>query len=431
MTSPSSSRPPSVTLCVTGGIAAYKACLVVRGLMRAGARVDVLMTEAATKFVSPLTFEGLTQRPVLCDLWDRGHDIAHVEMAHAADLFVIAPATAHTIARLALGLADDVVTATLLASAAPVLVAPAMETGMWRNPLVQGHVARLRELGRYSTIGPADGLLASGRSGEGRMSEPDAIVAQALALLGRSPAAASSALAAPGLAGALAGARAVVTAGPTREFLDPVRFVSNPSSGKMGFAVAAALSEAGAEVTLVHGPVSIAAPRVAHVVPVVSAEDMCEAVLARAPELDLYVGTAAIADYTPVVVSSDKVKKTDGNQIVEFRRTPDVITSLVQRLTALGRRERVVVMGFAVETRDVLDYARDKLARKGLDLIAANDVSRPGVGFAGDSNELTVVSSAGGEPTHLGPASKAELARVLARVMGERYAEKLGREVRT
>ncbi len=424
------SRAPSVTVCVTGGIAAYKACLVVRGLMRAGAVVDVLMTEAATRFVSPLTFEGLTQRPVLCDLWDRGHDIAHVEMAHAADLFVVAPATAHTIARLALGLADDVVTATLLASPAPVLVAPAMETGMWRNPLVQGHVARLRELGRFSTIGPEEGLLASGRSGEGRMSEPDAIVARVLALLGHAGAGAAGAAppAEVTLAGALAGARAVVTAGPTREFLDPVRFVSNPSSGKMGFAVAAALAEAGAEVTLIHGPVSIAPPRVAHVVPVVSAEDMCEAVLARAPELDLYVGTAAIADYTPVAVSSEKVKKTDGNQVIEFRRTPDVITNLVQRLTALERRERVVVMGFAVETRDVLGYARDKLARKGLDLIAANDVSKPGVGFAGDSNELIVVSSAGGETEKLGPASKTELARVLTRTLAARYAAKLGRE---
>lgn len=424
------SRVPSVTVCVTGGIAAYKACVVVRGLMRAGAVVDVLMTEAATKFVSPLTFEGLTQRPVLFDLWDRGHDIAHVEMAHAADLFVVAPATAHTIARLALGLADDVVTATLLASSAPVLVAPAMETGMWRNPLVQTHVARLRELGRFSTIGPDEGLLASGRSGEGRMSEPDAIVAQALALLGHAGAAAAAAVspAEVTLAGALAGARAVVTAGPTREFLDPVRFVSNPSSGKMGFAVAAALAEAGAEVTLIHGPVSIAPPRVAHVVPVVSAEDMCEAVLARATELDLYIGTAAIADYTPVAVSSEKVKKTDGNQVVEFRRTPDVIANLVQRLTALERRERVVVMGFAVETRDVLGYARDKLTRKGLDLIAANDVSKPGVGFAGDSNELTLVSSAGGDPERLGPASKTELARVLTRTLAARYAAKLGRE---
>ncbi|MBK7977414.1 MAG: bifunctional phosphopantothenoylcysteine decarboxylase/phosphopantothenate--cysteine ligase CoaBC [Deltaproteobacteria bacterium] len=423
----STTRPPSVTVCVTGGIAAYKACLVVRGLMRAGAVVDVLMTEAATRFVSPLTFEGLTQRPVLCDLWDRGHDIAHVEMAHGADLFVVAPATAHTIARLALGLADDVVTATLLASSAPVLVAPAMETGMWRNPLVQGHVARLEGLGRFSTIGPEEGLLASGRSGEGRMSEPDAIVARALALLGRDAAAVRVA---PSPATSLAGARAVVTAGPTREFLDPVRFVSNPSSGKMGFAVAAALAEAGAEVTLIHGPVSIAPPRVAQVVPVVSAEDMCEAVLARAPEIDLYVGTAAIADYTPVAVSSDKVKKTDGNQVIEFRRTPDVIANLVQRLAALGRREHVVVMGFAVETRDVLGYARDKLVRKGLDLIAANDVSKPGVGFAGDVNELVVVSSEDGEPEHLGPASKTELARTLVRTLAARYAAKREREAR-
>ncbi len=418
-----SDRAPSVTVCVTGGIAAYKACLVVRGLMRAGLRVDVLMTPSATKFVSPLTFEGLTQRAVQSDLWDRGDSIAHVEQAHATELFVVAPATAHTIARLALGMADDVVTATILASPAPVLVAPAMETGMWRNPLVQGHIERLVALGRFSTIGPEDGLLASGRSGEGRMSEPEPIVARALALVKRASASAVEPPT-PSVAGALAGARAVVTAGPTREFLDPVRFVSNPSSGKMGFAVAHALVEAGAEVTLIHGPVSIAPPRVAHVVPVVSAEDMCDAVLSRAGETDVYVGAAAIADYTPVVVAADKVKKTEGNQLVEFRRTPDVIAALVERLEALDRRERAVVMGFAVETRDLLGYARDKLERKRLDLIAANDVSKPGVGFAGDSNELTVVSRGSDEPVALGPASKMDVARAVTRILAERFAAK-------
>ncbi|MFN7951139.1 MAG: bifunctional phosphopantothenoylcysteine decarboxylase/phosphopantothenate--cysteine ligase CoaBC [bacterium] len=412
-----------MTVCVTGGIAAYKACLVVRGLMRAGLRVDVLMTPSATKFVSPLTFEGLTQRAVQSDLWDRGDSIAHVEQAHATELFVVAPATAHTIARLALGMADDVVTATILASPAPVLVAPAMETGMWRNPLVQGHIERLVALGRFSTIGPEDGLLASGRSGEGRMSEPEPIVARALALVKRASASAVEPPT-PSVAGALAGVRAVVTAGPTREFLDPVRFVSNPSSGKMGFAVAHALVEAGAEVTLIHGPVSIAPPRVAHVVPVVSAEDMCDAVLSRAGETDVYVGAAAIADYTPVVVAADKVKKTEGNQLVEFRRTPDVIAALVERLEALGRRERAVVMGFAVETRDLLGYARDKLERKRLDLIAANDVSKPGVGFAGDSNELTVVSRGSDEPVALGPASKMDVARAVTRILAERFAAK-------
>ncbi len=419
-----SRRPPRVTVCVTGGIAAYKACLVVRGLMRAGLVVDVLMTPSATKFVSPLTFEGLTQRAVQSDLWDRGDSIAHVEQAHATDLFVIAPATAHTLARLALGMADDVVTATILASAAPVLVAPAMETGMWGNPLVQAHVERLVALGRFSTIGPEEGLLASGRSGAGRMSEPEPIVARALQLLRQSLPAADAPLPAASVAGSLAGVRAVVTAGPTREFLDPVRFVSNPSSGKMGFAVAHALVEAGAEVTLIHGPVAIEAPRVAHRVPVVSAADMCDAVLSRAAEMDVYVGAAAIADYTPVEVSPDKVKKSDGNQLVEFRRTADVIATLVERLESLGRRDRTLVMGFAVETRDLVRYARDKLERKRLDLIAANDVSKPGVGFAGDSNTLTVVSRGSAAPVELGPAAKMDVARALTQILAERYSAK-------
>ncbi len=414
-------RGASVTVCVTGGIAAYKACLVVRGLMRAGFAVDVLMTPSATKFVSPLTFEGLTQRPVRSDLWERGDEIAHVELAHATALFVVAPATAHTLARLALGLADDVVAATILASPAPVLLAPAMETGMWRNPIVAGHVKSLTEGGRFSVVGPEAGPLASGRSGEGRMSEPEEIVARVIQLLGPRPAG-TEVRPAASVAGSLAGVRAVVTAGPTREFLDPVRFLSNPSSGKMGFAVAAALVEAGAEVTLVHGPVSIAPPPVARVVPVVSAQDMCDAVLARAGDLDLYVGTAAIADYAPVTVSSDKVKKGDGNETVELRRTPDVIASLVERLEKLGRRERTVVMGFAVETQDLLGYARDKLTRKRLDLIAANDVTQPGAGFATDSNDLWVVSADRPEPERLGPGSKAELGRAIVKRLAARFA---------
>ena len=399
------SAPAPVTLCVTGGIAAYKACLVLRGLMRAGLEVDVILTEAATRFVTPLTFEALARRPVRTGLWERGTPIAHVEQARATDLVIVAPATAHTIARFAGGFADDLVSATVLASTAPVLLAPAMETGMWENPLVQANVEALVATGRFSVAGPAAGPLASGAEGVGRMAEPEEIVARALLEVQRSR------------GRPLTGIRAVVTAGPTREHLDPVRYLTNPSTGKMGFAVASALYAAGADVTLIHGPTHVPPPSGPGVIPVVSAREMADAVLGRAGELDLYVGTAAIADFTPARVADDKIKKEEAATSLDLDRTTDVIASLVEELDRLDRRGGVVVAGFAVETRDLETYAREKLERKGLDLIAANDVTAPGRGFASDENELLLIEAGGSR--RLGAATKEVLGRRLVDVLAE------------
>lgn len=387
-----------VAVAMGGGIAAYKAVMVVRELMRRGAEVRVLMTESATRFVGPVTLSGLTGRPPVVDLWDEGYaGEVHVDVTDWAELVIVAPATANLIARVAHGLADDVVSTTLLCARSPVLFAPAMHTRMWERPSTQRNVARVREDGAH-VVGPVEGPLASGEVGAGRMSEPTEIVDAAASILD------------PPRGPDLGGRRIVVSAGPTVEDLDPVRFLGNRSSGKMGFALAAAARARGAEVTLVTGPVHLESPPGVTRVDVRSAVDMHEAVRARAGDADAVIMSAAVADYRPESASADKIKKGEGPMTVTLVRNPDILAELGRQR---GDARRPVLVGFAVETRDLLPAARRKLEAKRCDLIVANEAS---VGFAGDDTRVVLVDRDGDRP--LPPGPKREVAnRVLDRLV--------------
>lgn len=384
-----------ILLCVCGGIAAYKAVELVRRLREVGAEVQVAMTENAQRFVGAASLQAVSGVPVRGTLWDEAAEAAmgHIELARWADRVVVAPATADILAKLAHGLADDLVSTLCLATTAPIAVAPAMNNRMWLHPATQANVATLRSRG-VLVIGPDDGAQACGEFGPGRLREPPDIVTA----LAEADAAAQD----------LAGVRVLISAGPTFEDLDPVRFIGNRSSGKMGFAIAAAAARRGAEVTMVAGPVSLCAPAGVRRVDVRSAAQMRDAVLGALPA-DVYIGAAAIADYTPRVVSPQKIKKTaqSGDGLtVELVRTPDVLAEVA----AHAQRPRVVV-GFAAETHDLEHYARDKLVRKRLDMIAANQVGREGCGFESDDNALTVIDA---ETAHaLGPGPKTVLADAL------------------
>lgn len=386
-----------ILLCVCGGIAAYKAVELVRRLREAGAEVQVAMTENAQRFVGAASLQAVSGVPVRGTLWDEAAEAAmgHIELARWADRVVVAPATADVLAKLAHGLADDLVSTLCLATTAPIAVAPAMNNRMWLHPATQANVATLRGRG-VQVVGPDDGAQACGEFGPGRLREPPDIVA-ALAQADAAP-----------VAQDFAGVRVVVSAGPTFEDLDPVRFIGNRSSGKMGFAIAAAAARRGAEVALVAGPVSLCTPEGTRRIDVRSAAQMRDAVLGALPA-DVYIGAAAIADYTPRVVSSQKIKKTaqSGDGLtVELVRTPDVLAEV-----ALHAQRPRVVVGFAAETNDVEHYARDKLVRKKLDMIAANQVGRAGCGFESDDNALTVIDA---ETAHaLGPGPKTVLADAL------------------
>ena len=370
-----------VVVGVSGGIAAYKAADLTSRLVQAGAQVDVVMTPAAAEFVRPLTFQALTHRPVALEmfsLWQET-EIGHVSLGKRADLMVIAPATASTLAKLAHGLADNMLTTTALACRGPILLAPAMESGMWANPAT---VANMEVLGRrgYFSVGPDSGRLASGAEGVGRMSEPDAILDAARWVLGRN--------------GPLAGKKVVVTAGGTREAIDPVRFVGNHSSGKMGFALAYAARDRGAEVTLVHGPAARTAPHGVRAVAVESAEQMQAAVLDAAVDAAAIIMAAAVADYRPKAAAEHKIKKTQGEMALELVRTPDILAAVTTRRAQSGSPR--VVIGFAAETCNVLENAREKLTRKGLDLIVANDVLAADSGFGVDTNRVILIDAGGG-----------------------------------
>lgn len=397
-----------ILLCVGGGIAAYKALELVRRLRDAGAEVQVAMTAGAQQFVTPLSFQALSGHPARTTLWDTAAEQAmgHLELARWADRVVVAPATADLLARLAHGLADDLVTTLCLATEAPLSVAPAMNHRMWRHPATQANVGLLRSRG-VQVIGPDDGPLAEGESGPGRLAEPEAIVA---ALAGG--AVAAPAAAGPGL---LQGLRVIVTAGPTYEDLDPVRYLGNRSSGKMGFAVAASAARAGAEVVLVAGPVQLPTPPGVQRVDVRSAVQMRQAVLEALPA-DVYIGAAAVADYTPRSFSPSKIKKTGAGQTltVELVRTPDILSEVASREDA-GLK---LVVGFAAETDDVAGYARQKLAAKRLDLIVANRVGVPGSGFESDDNAMTAYWN-GGE-REFPPGPKVRLADDLVALIAER-----------
>jgi phosphopantothenoylcysteine decarboxylase/phosphopantothenate--cysteine ligase len=368
----------TVVLCVGGGIAAYKACEIARLVVKGGGEVRVAMTPAATRFVGPLTFAALSRSPVLVDLLDAGAEASygHLEFARAADLVVVAPATADLIARIRAGMGDDAVTTTLLAATCPVLIAPAMNTRMWANPVVRENVAALRARGHHF-VGPAAGELADGDVGEGRLADPAEIAVAATRLLGNLD---------------LAGRRVVVTAGPTREPIDPVRFISNPSSGKMGYAVARVAARRGAEVTLVSGPTELDDPPGVKVVRIETAEEMARAVEAVAAAFDLFVGAAAVSDYRPRTPSPHKIKKGDGEETLVLARTPDILAGLGARLA--GRKDAPVLVGFAAETEEVIARAREKLKGKRCDLVVANKVGGPGAGFGADRNRVALVSAA-------------------------------------
>ena len=384
-----------IVLCVTGGIAAYKAADLARRLQDAGAQVRVVMTEAATRFITPMTFQALTGQAVRTSLWDEAAEAAmgHIELARWADRLLVAPASADAIARLAAGLAGDLLGTLYLATEAPLVLAPAMNRVMWAHPATQANLATLQARGAQ-VLGPGEGDQACGEVGAGRMLEPLQIVAALQA------------------AGALAGRRLLITAGPTFEDLDPVRFIGNRSSGKMGFALAAEAARQGAEVTLVAGPVALSTPAGVHRLDVRSAEQMRAAVLAALPGQDAFIGAAAVADFRPAQVASTKIKKSAGLPQVEWTATPDILAEVAAHV-----QRPALVVGFAAETDDLEAHARDKLARKRVDLIAANRVDA-GLGFEADDNALTVFAA--NATREIARQPKAGVARELLAILVER-----------
>lgn len=387
-----------VLLGVTGGIAAYKAALLARQLIGAGAEVTCVLTDAATRFVGADTFSGLTGRPAFTSLWERPGDVLHVRLAREADLAVVAPATANVLAKLAHGIADDLLTSTLLEYSGPLLVAPAMHEGMWANLATQANVAVLRARA-VRLVGPVEGVLAHGDSGWGRMSEPEDILA-AVVDLSDEPGVQTTTRAWD----VLAGRHVLVTAGPTYEPIDPVRFVGNRSSGKMGVAVAAEAFARGARVTLILGPGTVRPPVGVEVVAVRTAEEMRREVLTHAPDSDAIVMAAAVADFRPKAVADAKLKKDQGVPEVVLEPTPDILAELGE-----SRRQGQVLVGFAAETDHVEEAGREKLVRKHLDLLVANEVGREGTGFDAETNDAAIVA-AGGDDTPLRTWTKVELA---------------------
>lgn len=384
-----------ILLGVSGSIAACKAADLASRLTKAGARVDAILTAAATRFVAPLTFQSLTGRPAHADLWSDEAHVLHVGLAEGADLLVVAPATADVLAKLAHGLADDLLTVTALAARCPLLVAPAMDAGMFEHPAVQANLATLRARGA-TVIGPSDGRMASGLEGMGRMLEPEEILGHVRLVAGRG--------------GPLAGRRIVVTAGGTEEPIDPVRVLANRSSGKQGFAVAQAALDRGAAVTLVSAPCTLTTPVGASRVNVATAQEMADAVLESCAGADALVMAAAVADFRPARPAAKKLKKDAGPPAVELEPTTDIL-----RVVTEARARPACVVGFAAETGDLLANARKKLKEKRLSLIVANDVTQEGGGFGSDENRVTLIDAAGAEELPL--LSKAEVAgRILDRV---------------
>jgi phosphopantothenoylcysteine decarboxylase/phosphopantothenate--cysteine ligase len=365
-----------VVLGVSGGIASYKSCILARRLVEQGARVDVILTEGAAEFVRPLTFEALTARPVLTSLWHPGAALSHVRLGQDADLIIVAPATAHLLARVAQGLGDDLLTTLLLAATAPVLLAPAMNDAMYANPAVQDNLARLKSRG-FAVVGPEIGALAEGPSERpGRMSEPETILAHAARRLAHG--------------GPLSGKRVVVSAGPTRERLDPVRIITNRSSGKMGYRLAEAAWQRGADVVLVSGPSAEPPPVGVTIQRVESTGEMRDAIAAELPAADVLIMAAAPADYRPAEAAAAKRPRAGGPQHVELEPTADIL------LETMNRRKRGAIMvAFALETGEAEAKARAKLERKQLDLIVVNDALEPGAAFEVDTNRVTILDREG------------------------------------
>ncbi|MGI6168333.1 MAG: bifunctional phosphopantothenoylcysteine decarboxylase/phosphopantothenate--cysteine ligase CoaBC [Christensenellales bacterium] len=368
----------TVVLGITGSIAAYKAAEIGSRLKKEGVEVFPVLTENAARFITPLTMETICGRPAVESMWDRNapHEVEHISLAKRADLFLIAPASANFMGKYVGGIADDMLTTSILATKAPVLIAPAMNTGMYQHAAVQENMQRLRERGCLF-IQPEAGLLACGDVGVGRLAEVSDIVERALGLLCSKPK-------------DLAGKKVIVTAGPTKEAFDPVRYISNRSSGKMGFAIATAARDRGAQVVLVSGPVELTPPRDVEFVPVVSTSQMRDAVLGHFEDCDIVIKAAAPADFMPAEVQDNKIKKGGKDYLsVQMVPTPDILQELGER------KKGQILVGFAAETQDVIAYAMDKLERKNLDMIVANDVTLPGSGFGSDTNIVTMITRKG------------------------------------
>lgn len=402
----------NILLGVTGGIAAYKSVDLCSKLVQSGASVQVLMTRSARRFVQPLTFGAVSGRRVVVDLWQlyEGEKIGHVTLAHQADLFIIAPLTAHTLARLAQGLADGPITATALSTRAPLLIAPAMESNMWEHPATQANLKLLVERG-VNVVGPEAGRLASGASGVGRMSEPETILEHARILLSRS--------------GPLSDLRITITAGGTREWVDPVRFMGNRASGKMGVALARVARDLGADVNLIYGAMSVDPPLGVHAVEAIRAEDMLHATLDLLPDTDVFISAAAIADFRPVTTHDRKLKKESGAGI-QLERTPDVLKAVGEMRAEIGVPHLVV--GFAAETSDLLENAARKMENKNLDMIVLNDITASDAGFGVDTNRVTILTRDGSIET-LPLMDKEEVAfNILHRIQGLLGEQSIGWE---
>ena len=383
----------TVLLGVTGGIAAYKAAALASALVKQHAAVEVVMTRNATEFITPLTFEQLTGRKVMVDTFDRNfvHQVEHISLAQRTDLVIIAPATANICGKLAHGLADDMLTTTVLACRCPKLIAPAMNTNMYENPVTQDNLNTLRRYG-WEVIAPASGRLACGAVGPGKLPEPETLLQYILRYLA--------------LPHDLQGKRVLISAGPTQEALDPVRYLTNHSTGKMGYALARMAMLRGAEVTLVSGPVSIAPPPFVRLVPIVSAQDMFEAITTHAPQSDFIFMAAAVADYTPAQYADDKIKKHDGDMQIPLKRTRDILGYLGEH-----RKDNQIICGFSMETRDMLENSRAKLQKKRVDMICANNLKVPGAGFGVDTNVITMITKE--DITELPLLSKDEAANTI------------------
>ena len=389
-----------IVLGVTGGIAAYKSAEVVSRLRHLGADVHVIMTRNATEFVTPLTFRTLAANPVVTDTFAEPEEwnVEHVALAKLADIFVIAPATANILAKMANGIADDMLSTTVLATKAPVLVAPAMNTGMWTAKATQQNVSVLKNRG-VLFAGPESGMLACGDEGRGRMSEPADIVRKIQEILGRTE--------------DLAGKKLLVTAGSTRERLDPVRFLTNDSSGKMGFAIAEAARDRGAEVTLVKGNTTAPVPDGVRIIEIESARDLLDGMKKEAPKQDIVIQAAAVADYRPAACAKTKIKKKDGEPMaIRLTENPDIAKTIGAK-----KKASQVFVGFAAETDHVAAHAQEKLIKKNLDMIVANDVTKPGAGFNTDTNIVTLITKEGSEALPI--MSKREVAdAILDRIIG-------------
>lgn len=363
----------TVVLGVTGSIAAYKIASLASSLVKLHADVHVIMTENATQFINPVTFETLTNHKCLVDTFDRNFQfhVAHVNLAQKADVMMIAPASANIIGKIANGIADDMLSTTVMACKAPVLISPAMNTNMFENPIVQDNLKKLEQFG-YTIIQPAVGMLACRDVGAGKMPEPDSLLQYILREIACEK--------------DLKGKKILITAGPTQESIDPVRYITNHSTGKMGYAIARRAMLRGADVTLVSGPVSILPPPFVNVVPVKNAEEMFQAVTAAAPEQDAIIKSAAVADYTPAETAVQKMKKKDTDMSIPLKRTKDILAFLGEH-----RQPRQFLCGFSMETENTISYAREKLQRKQLDMICANNLKDAGAGFGTDTNVVTLI----------------------------------------